>query len=292
MRKRRKAENWRASWKGQLRFGLVSLAVEAVNARSREEGDIHFHQLHAKCHNRIRYEKVCPVHGEVENDEIVSGYEYSRGKYVEVEPEELDALRTEKEKSLTIDTFIEPEQLDLIYLDGRMYYLVPSGPDAQESYRVLASALEQEGRIGIGHIVMSGKDQVVAIRAHHDRLQMAMLNYEKELRQDSDFPVSVAKVAPKKLKLAKDLIRSWSDRRFDFSAYEDQYRDRLAELIEAKVSGKETVEAPEDEEEPAVINLMDALKRSVATKKARTTGKKKTASRRTKKAKRTHKRAS
>jgi DNA end-binding protein Ku len=87
--------------------------VEAVNARSRQEGDIHFHQLHAKCHNRIHYEKVCPIHGKIDNDENVSGYEHSRGKYVEVEPEELDELRTEKEKALTIDTFIEPDQLDL-----------------------------------------------------------------------------------------------------------------------------------------------------------------------------------
>jgi DNA end-binding protein Ku len=157
---------------------------------------------------------------------------------------------------------------------------------------VLASALEQEGRIGIGHIVMSGKDQIVAIRSRHDHLQMAMLNYEKELRTDDDFPVSVAKVAPKKLKLAKDLIRSWSDRRFDFSDYEDRYRDRLAELIEAKVSGKETVEAEESDEEPAVINLMDALKRSVAGKKAHAATKKRSISRRTKKTKRTHKRAS
>jgi DNA end-binding protein Ku len=173
-----------------------------------------------------------------------------------------------------------------------MYYLVPSGPDSQEPYRVLTAALQQEGRIGIGHVVMSGKDQVVAIRAQHDHLQMAMLNYEKELRQDSDFPVLAAKVAAKKLKLAKDLIRSWSDRRFDFSAYEDQYRDRLAELIDAKISGKETVEVPKDEEEPAVINLMDALKRSVANKRSSVISKRKSSKKRATKSKGTRKRVS
>src|SRR3954447_25846756 len=115
----------RPSWKGSLRFGLVSIAVEALNARSSEGGDIHFHQLHATCHRRIHYQKVCPVHGEVPNDEIVSGYEYAKGKYVEIEPEELDALGTQRERSLTIDTFIEPETIDPIYLDGRMYYLMP-----------------------------------------------------------------------------------------------------------------------------------------------------------------------
>src|SRR5687767_3366341 len=123
MAKRRKKTRWRASWKGQLQFGLVSFSVQAINARSPEEGDIHFHQLHAPCHNRIRYEKVCPVHGEVDNDDIVLGYEYARGKYVEMDSEELDQLRTEKERSLTIDSFIDPQEIDPIYFDGRMYYL-------------------------------------------------------------------------------------------------------------------------------------------------------------------------
>src|SRR4029450_1088970 len=88
----------RASWRGQLTFGLVSFPVQAINALNREQSDIHFHQLHATCHNRIHYQKVCPVHGEVSSDEIISGYEYKKGKYVEVESEELDPLRTERER--------------------------------------------------------------------------------------------------------------------------------------------------------------------------------------------------
>jgi DNA end-binding protein Ku len=286
--KKRKAA-WRASWKGQLRFGLVSLGVEAVNARSREEGDIHFHQLHAKCHNRIHYEKVCPVHGEVDNDEIVSGFEYSRGKYVEIEPEEIDALRTDAEKSLTIDSFVAPESVDLLYLDGRMYYLLPSGAESNEPYQVLATSLQQEQVYGVGHIVMSGKDQIVLVRSHDGLLQMAMLNYAAELRPEEDFAVPHEKVSPKKLKLAKDLIHSWSDENFDFEHYEDQYRHRLAELIDAKVSGKETVEPAEEEEGPVVINLMDALKKSVSATRRRPTknkAKTRTSRRRTTKRKR------
>src|SRR3954469_8781084 len=92
----------RSSWKGHLTFGLVSFPVQAINAFEPGQSDIHFHQLHAECHRRIHYEKVCPVHGAVSNDEIVSGYEYAKGKYVEIDPEELDALRTKKERSLTI----------------------------------------------------------------------------------------------------------------------------------------------------------------------------------------------
>src|SRR6187551_2979042 len=93
----------RASWKGNITFGLVSFPVQAINARDAAGSDIHFHQLHATCHRRIHYEKVCPVHGEISKDEIVSGYEFSKGKYVEVDPEELDSLRTQSERSLTID---------------------------------------------------------------------------------------------------------------------------------------------------------------------------------------------
>src|ERR1700751_5603160 len=109
----------RASWKGDIKFGLVTFTVEAFNAMNRSAGDIHFHQLHAKCHSRIHYQKVCPIHGEVSKDEIVSGYEYEKGKYVEIEPEQLDVLRTHEERTLTIDAFVEPNQIDPVYYDGR-----------------------------------------------------------------------------------------------------------------------------------------------------------------------------
>jgi DNA end-binding protein Ku len=268
----------RASWKGSLRFGLVSIDVEAFNARSSEGGDIHFHQLHAKCHRRIHYEKVCPVHGAVPNDEIISGYEYAKGKYVEMDAEELDALRTEREKSLVVDSFIEPAELDLIYFDGRMYYLVPTSKDSTESYEVFLTALEKRGKWGVGHLVMSGKDQIAAIRADSGVLQMAMLNYPSELRPVREMRIAHrARPAGRQLKLAEQLIESWAKDGFDFDDYEDRYRNRLVDLIQQKVKGKETVEPAEEEEEPEVINLMDALKRSVAAntqgKKHRTTGK-------------------
>jgi DNA end-binding protein Ku len=267
MRKRSKRRpGRRPSWKGSLRFGLVSIEVEALSARATEGGDIHFHQLHAKCHRRIHYEKVCPVHGQVPNDEIVSGYEYAKGKYVEVDAEELDALRTEREKSLVVDSFIEPSELDLIFFDGRMYYLVPATKDANESYEVFLTALEKRGRWGVGHLVMSGKDQIAAIRADNGVLQMAMLNYPSELRPASEVRViHRSRPASRQLRLAEQLIESWAKDTFDFEDYEDRFRNRVVELIQQKIKGKETVEpATEEEEEPEVINFMDALKKSVA----------------------------
>jgi DNA end-binding protein Ku len=255
----------RASWKGNLSFGLVSFPVQAFNALNPEQSDIHFHQLHAPCHKRIHYEKVCPIHGRVSNDEIVSGYEYAKGKYVEVEPEELDALRTETERSLTIDAFVEPDTIDPIYFDGRMYYLAPDGPVAEEPYAVVTEAMEREERYGVGQVVFSGKDQLALVRPDNGVLHMAMLNYEAEIRKPRGV-VAAAKrehIGGRKVQLAQTLIRSWFQSDFDFGAYEDRYREKLKELIEAKIEGREIV-APEEEEKPEVINLMDALKKSIS----------------------------
>src|SRR5690348_8487782 len=139
-RRRARSKNrsrFRASWRGQLRFGLVSFEVQAINAENKAGAEVHFHLLHEPDHERIHYAKICPKHGEVPADEIVEGYEYAKGKYVEFEKEELDALRSEQEKALTVDAFIAPDAIDPIYFDGRMYYLVPSRPDASEPYSLL-----------------------------------------------------------------------------------------------------------------------------------------------------------
>jgi DNA end-binding protein Ku len=265
--------NWKATWKGPLRFGLVSFAVEAVNVRAKEEGNLHFHQLHAACHRRIRYEKVCPLHGKVSNSEIVSGYEYAPGKYVEIEPAELDVLRTDGERALTIDSFIKPDEIDPIYLDGRTYYLVPGGKEAAEPYQVLCDAMRHRERCGIGHVVMSGRDQLVLLRPKDEMLVMAMLLFPAEVRSAEDFdPQTTGKVDARKTRLAESLIQSWSHQRFRFASYENNYREHLQELIDAKVAGREIVTPAEPEQAP-VINLMDALKRSLA----RTTSKSKPA---------------
>jgi DNA end-binding protein Ku len=261
-----KRSKHRASWKGNLTFGLVSFPVQAFNAFNREQSDIHFHQLHASCHRRIRYQKVCSVHGEVPNDEIVSGYEYAKGKYVEIEPEELDALETQRDRSLTIDTFIEPETIDPIYLDGRMYYLMPGGAGAEEPYAVMAEAMEREERYGVGQVVFSGKEQLAMVRSVDGVLQMSMLNYDEEIKSPDEMASALKKPRRinRQVQLAQALIRNWYTREFDFTAYDDHYRKKVKELIKAKVEGREVVTQREEEEEPQVVNLLDALKRSVA----------------------------
>jgi DNA end-binding protein Ku len=262
---------FRSSWKGHIRFGLVSFAVQAVNALSKSGGDIHFHQLHAECHSRIRYKKVCPIHGEVTQDEIVSGYEYDRGQYVEFEKGELDELRPENERALTIDTFIEPGGIDPIYLDGRVYYLIPDGTEAQEPYVLFREAMKRQKRWGIGHAVMFGRDQLAVVRPIDMLLSMSLLNYDAEIRKPRDMENDIAepKLALRKVQLAEKLVESWTEDDFDFSAYKDTYQDKLKEMVEAKVEGREIVAAPGEEDEPEVINLMDALQASVRKGKGR-----------------------
>jgi DNA end-binding protein Ku len=255
----------RASWRGHLTFGLVSFPVQAINALNRQQSDIHFHQLHATCHRRIRYQKVCPLHGEVSSDEIISGFEHRKGKYIEIDAEELEAVQTKKERSLTIDGFVDPASIDPVYFDGRMYYLVPDGPASQEPYAIIAEAMERSECWGIGQIVFSGKDQLVAVRPLEGRLHMAMLNYDEEIKSPAEVLPRPKRAtgAAKQVKLAQALINSWYSQDFDFTSYDDNYRERLERQIETKKKGHDVVEPEAEEEEPEVINLMEALKQSV-----------------------------
>src|SRR5688572_20237003 len=266
MAKRKRAPaKARASWKGMLRFGLVAFPVQAFNAHSHEAGAVAFHQLHAECHSRIRYEKTCPVHGEVNNEEIVSGYEYSKGRYVEIEPEELDALRTERERAFNIDSFIEPEDLDPIYLDGRMYYLSPDGDPAREPYAVLLEAMQRKNSFGIGTVVFSGKDQVALLRPFGESLHMALLNYDAEIKNPSGVVAELPRLGSKtrNVRLAEQLIDGLSEEDFDFGRYEDKHLEKVRALVRAKIDGREIVAPPEEEEQADIVNLMDALRKSI-----------------------------
>lgn len=253
----------RYSWKGILRLSLVTVPVQAFNVRESGRGKITLNQLHDKDHSRIRYVKVCPVHGEVSNEEIVSGYEYAKDQYVVVDPGELDAMRTEAEKAINLDTFVAPDAIDDLYLDGRTYYLVPDGIAGIKPYGVLNEAMKRQNKYAIGQGVMFSREQLVLIRPHGELLAMWMLSYADEIRQPDGFEAGDAKVTPEELKLAETLIKASTAKKFDFSKYEDTYTHKLRALIEAKVAGHEIV-APPAEEQPAIVNLMDALKKSVA----------------------------
>lgn len=262
-RRTTKAKQPRASWKGRLIIDLVQFKIEAFNAVSPDEGEIHFHQLHAACHSRIRYQKVCPIHGEVDNDEIVLGYEYGRNKYVEVDSDEIDAMRTERDKALRLDTFVAADAFDPMWFDGRTYYLLPTDTEDHEPYALIHAALLDMGRYGIGEMVFSQREQLAAVRATEEGLVLSMLRYGNAFREASEFAPPKLKVTGKKVAMAKMLIDAATEKKFDLARYADEYQTRLAEFVEAKIKGKDVKAAPEEEEPEPVINLMDALKRSL-----------------------------
>lgn len=259
----------RATWKGFIRLSLVSIPVKAYTASATGK-EIRLNQLHEECHSPIRYRKTCPIHGEVENSEIVSGYEYAKGQYVVVDAEELDRLRPESDKSLTIDGFYPAGTVDPLYFTGKDYYLAPDGPMGIKPYVLVQRAMTEEGLHGVGQVVLFGREQIVALRPVEDLLVMSPLKYERQVKSRSEFEGDVkgADVAAKELELTKQLVESSTLEDFALSNYKDRYTERLMELVETKLAGKEVVAAP-PAEEPRVIDLMDALKQSVERAGAR-----------------------
>jgi DNA end-binding protein Ku len=256
----------RSTWKGYLKLSLVSVPLKAYSAGSGSSGpSISLNQLHDKCHSRIQYRKVCPIHGEVPKEEIVSGYEYAKGQYAIVDPDEVEKLRAEGDKSITIDAFLPNDAIDPLYYSGTSYYLIPDGPVGQKPYALIRQAMAEESRHAIGRAVISGKEKVVLLRPVENVLSMSVLQYEPQVKQPSAFEDELVKVDSSKeeLKLTKSLIEALSRDDASLSDYKDEYTDKMTQLIEAKVQGKELV-SPPAAEEPQIINLMDALKESVS----------------------------
>src|SRR6266446_3962602 len=170
----------RSQWKGYLKISLVSVPVKAFSSSTTGGGGIQLNQLHAECNSRIKYQKLCPVHGEIKQDQIVSGYEYSKDQYVIIDTDELQKLRTEDDKAIKVDVFIKSDALDPLYLAGKSYYLVPEGPVGQKAYEVIYQAMQEADRHAIAQIVMHGKEQLVLLRPYQDVLVMSVLNFSNQ----------------------------------------------------------------------------------------------------------------
>jgi len=255
-----------SAWKGYLRVSLVSVPVKAYTALQSGGGRISFNQLHETCKSRISYKKVCPIHGEVPNDEIVSGYQFAKGQYVIVDPDEIARVRPKSEdRSIGVDAFVPAGSIDDLYLSGKSYYLTPDGPVGQKPYQLLRDAMAGQSLDAVAKVILSNREQIVLVRPHEKLLVMSVLEYAAQLKAPESFEDEIAKssVSKQELNLAKRLVADMQRDDFDLAEYKDLYTERMTELVQAKVEGKEVV-APPEEEEPAVINLMDALKRSVA----------------------------
>ena len=256
----------RSTWKGYLKVSLVSVPLRAYTASSGSDGRaISLNQLHAPCKSRIQYKKFCPVHGEVTQDEIVSGYEFAKGQYAVIDPDELDKLRSESDKSINIDSFVKAGEVDPLYFSGQTYYLLPDGPIGQKPYALIQQSMQEDDLHGVGTVVLSNRERLVLLRPMENLIAMTVLQHEAQVKKPDVFRDEVADMgqpSKQELKLTKQLLEALVQPDFDLASYKDTYVEKLSELIEAKVEGKELV-SPQANREPQIINLMDALKESV-----------------------------
>lgn len=261
----------RPSWEGFLKLSLISVPVRAYGATVSGGGRIGFHLLHAPCQSRIRYKKVCPIHGEVPNDEIVSGYEAAKGEHVVLQSGEIKALREREDKAIRIDTFVPPGAIDPLYFSGRTYYLVPHGQPGQHPFAILHRVMEEQERHAVARVILSGKEQVALVRPLGKVLAMTLLTYAEQLKKPQAFEdeVADAPVSAQELALAEGLVRASTTQELDIARYHDLYAEKLGRLLERKAVGRRK-RAGRKAGEPAVINLMDALRQSLDRAQKRT----------------------
>jgi DNA end-binding protein Ku len=259
----------RSVWKGFISFGLVSVPVKAYTSSNSSASDVKFNQLHKECNSRIQYKKTCPIHGEVKQDEIVSGFEFAQDQYVLFDPAELEKLRSPRDKTISIAAFVAPDAVDPVYHSGGTYYLVPDGPVAQKPYALLLKTMQQEGRHAFAQVVLRDREQIVLLRPMGRVIAMTFLNYAEAIKSPAEIEKEVVpvEVTPQEMTLAKTLTDAMVVEEFNVGTYEDKYKDNVRKLIQAKVEGKEVIAPPAEESPTVVINLMEALQKSVAEAK-------------------------
>jgi DNA end-binding protein Ku len=262
----------RSIWSGAISFGLVNVPVKLYSAVSRKT--VRFNQLNSQTGNRIQQKRVDPETGEeVAYDDIVKGFELTKGRYVVLTPEELDALDPERTRTIDIEDFVALEEIDPVYYD-HPYWLVPD-KGAAKAYGLLLEAMREAGRVAIARVVLRSKEQLVAIRPAGHGLMMETMIFADEVvppEEIEDLPEeSELKVSDRELKMAEQLIESLTSE-WDPEKYSDEYREKVLDLIERKAQGEEIAVQPEAPAPARVPDLMAALEASLAAVKGDSTG--------------------
>ncbi|UUR07619.1 non-homologous end joining protein Ku [Sphingomonas glaciei] len=258
----------RPSWRGQIRLALVSIPVEIFPA-SKSGASISFHQIHEPSGKRIKYEKVAPGVGPVSADDIVKGFEISKGEYVLLEPEEIESVKLESRKTLELAQFVDADEIDALYYE-KPYFVVPADDLAEEAFIVLREALRRARKVGIGQLAMRGQEYVVAIKPCGRGILMETLRYADELNKASSYFRDIEDAEPDAdlLELATSLIDKKTGK-FDAGEFHNRYVDALKGLIEEKrkkKGGGLVIQDAGDKEPPKksnVVDLMAALKKSL-----------------------------
>ncbi len=262
----------RATWKGFLKISLVNIPIKVFPA-TESGGSISFNQLHGECQTRIQQKRWCPhCEREVPNAEIVKGHEFEKGRYVVLSDEDFDKVRPESTRVIDLVQFADDSSIDPMYVD-RTYYLAPDGKVASDAFAVMRDGMK--GKVGIGKLALYGREYLVAVKPHERGIVMYTLHHAAEIRSIDtveELNGVAASVKPEEIKLAKQVIETF-DAPLNLSDYRDEYREGLQRIIDAKIAGEEVV-APAVEAPARVVNLMDALKKSLDAVSA---GKKKAA---------------
>lgn len=258
----------RAYWKGYLKLSLVSCPIALYPATSERE-KISFHQLNKKTGNRIRYRKVDAESGhEVESSDIIKGYEVAKDEYIELDPEELEAVALESKRTIEIDQFVPKSHIDELYIRDP-YFIAPDGEVGQQAFAVIREAIRKEGMVAIGKVVFTSREHIIALEARDKGMMGITLRYQYEVRKQKDYfdDIKQEKVPKDMLDLALHIVGT---KRGDFEPekFEDQYEDALKELLRKKQKG-EKIERPKEQSRSNVVNLMDALRQSVQAESAR-----------------------
>ena len=252
----------RAYWKGYLKLSLVSCPIALFPATSERE-KISFHQLNKETGNRIRYKKVDADTGdEVANTDIIKGYELAKGEYIELEPEELEAVAIESKHVIDIEEFVPRSEIDELYLRDP-YYIVPDGEVGQQAFAVIREAIRKEGMVALGKVVFTSREHIIALEARGKGMVGLTLRYPYEVRKEDEYFDSVEdeKIPKDMLDLAIHIVETKTGH-FKPAEFKDQYEDALKDLLRKKQKG-EKIERPKEREPSNVINLMDALKQSI-----------------------------
>jgi DNA end-binding protein Ku len=252
----------RAYWKGYLKLSLVSCPIALFPATSERE-KINFHQINKDTGHRIKYRKVDAETGEeVDSEKIIKGYEVGKGQYIEIAPEELEAVAIESKRTIEIDEFMPKKEIDELYLNSP-YYIVPDGEVGQQAFAVIREAIKREGMVALGKVVFTSREHVIALEPRGKGLLGITLRYPYEVRKEEEYfdEIPDEKIPKDMLELASHIVETKSGH-FEPEKFEDQYEDALKELIRKKQSGQ-PIERPQRREPAKVINLMDALRRSV-----------------------------
>jgi DNA end-binding protein Ku len=253
----------RPTWKGYLKISLVNIPIKVFPATD-AGATLSFNQLHAECQTRIQQKRWCPqCQREVPNTDIVKGYEFEKGRYVLVDEEDIEKVRVESTRVISLEKFTDDTAIDPIYLE-RPYYLAPDGPVAREAFAVIREGMR--GKAGIGKVALYGREYLVKVQPREQGLVMYTLRHANEIRSMDaieELTEMPEKVKPEEVKLAKQVMGTFEGE-VDLQEYRDDYQAGLREIIDAKIEGREIV-AQEVEAPPKVVNLMDALRKSLDT---------------------------